>query len=148
MEQQSPTDKLTDKALGRVTAKDSRLWARKPLLLPSGQRWNPRPRSTWASNQRRRRQGKNNEKTDTTDSETRQHVTISINVECANPWLAEWLAVMTVAVNDNNKATRHQLEELQRYDRAMEQDRVQGLYLTPHKYRRGLYLSPISVDRV
>ena len=54
---------------------------------------------------------------------------------------------MTVAVNDN-KATRRQLEELQRHDRAMEQDRVQGLYLTPHKYRRGLYLSPISVDRV
>ncbi|KYN21906.1 hypothetical protein ALC57_05712 [Trachymyrmex cornetzi] len=38
------------------------------------------------------------------------------------------------AVNDN-KAARRQLEELQRHDRAMEQGR--GLYLAPHKYGRG-----------
>ena len=41
------------------------------------------------------------------------------------------------AVNDN-KAAWYQLEELQRHDRAMKQDR--GLYLAPYKYERGLYL--------
>ena len=46
---------------------------------------------------------------------------------------------MAKAVNDN-KAARRQLEELQRHDRAMEQER--GLYLAPHKYGRGLYLCP------
>ena len=35
-------------------------------------------------------------------------------------------------------AARHQLEELQRHDRAMEQGR--GLYLAPYKYWCGLYL--------
>ncbi|KYN42485.1 hypothetical protein ALC56_03031, partial [Trachymyrmex septentrionalis] len=48
-------------------------------------------------------------------------------------------ASVAKAVNDN-KAARRQLEELQRYDRAMEQGR--GLYLTPYKYGRGLYLGP------
>ena len=41
---------------------------------------------------------------------------------------------------NNSKAVRHQLEELQRHNRAMEQGR--GLYFAPHKYGRGLYLSP------
>ena len=46
---------------------------------------------------------------------------------------------MAKAVNDS-KTARRQLEELQRHDRTMEQDR--GLYLAPYKYGRGLYLGP------
>jgi len=42
------------------------------------------------------------------------------------------------AVSDN-KATRRQLEELQRHNRAME---GRGLYLAPYKYGKGLYLGP------
>ena len=48
-------------------------------------------------------------------------------------------ASVAKAVNDS-KAARRQLKELQRHDRAIEQDR--GLYLAPHKYGCGLYLSP------
>jgi len=42
------------------------------------------------------------------------------------------------AVSDS-KATRRQLEELQRHNRAME---GRGLYLAPYKYGKGLYLGP------
>jgi len=42
------------------------------------------------------------------------------------------------AVSDN-KATRRQLEELMRHNRAME---GHGLYLAPYKYGKGLYLGP------
>jgi len=48
-------------------------------------------------------------------------------------------ASVTKAVN-NSKAVRRQLEELQRHDRVMEQDR--RLYLALYKYGRGLYLGP------
>ena len=50
-------------------------------------------------------------------------------------------ASVAKTVNDS-KAARCQLEELQRHDRAMEQDRE--LYLTPYKYGRGLYLGPYT----
>ena len=56
--------------------------------------------------------------------------------------LGSWIgkvASVVKAVNDS-KVARRQFEELQRYDRAMEQSR--GLYLPSHKYERGLYLSP------
>jgi len=43
-------------------------------------------------------------------------------------------ASVAKAIN-NSKAARRQLEELQCYDRAMEQGC--GLYLAPHKYGRG-----------
>ncbi|KAL6445442.1 hypothetical protein ACFW04_000784 [Cataglyphis niger] len=42
------------------------------------------------------------------------------------------------AVNDS-KTARHQLEELQRHNRAMEDH---GFYLAPYKYGQGLYLGP------
>jgi len=53
-------------------------------------------------------------------------------------------ASVAKAVNDS-KATRRQLEELQRHDRAMEQGR--GLYLAPYKYGRGLYLGPYKHEQ-
>jgi len=56
--------------------------------------------------------------------------------------LIDGAASVAKAVNDS-KAARLQLDELQRHDRAMEQDR--GLYLIqipPYKYGRGLYLGP------
>jgi len=45
-------------------------------------------------------------------------------------------AVVAKAVSDS-KATRRQLEELQRHNRTME---GHGLYLAPYKYGKGLYL--------
>jgi len=78
---------------------------------------------------------KNDEKADTSNNETRWCVTISANI--GRGFLIGGAASMAKAVNDS-KATRHQLEELQRHDRTMEQ----GLYLAPYKYRRGLYLGP------
>jgi len=53
--------------------------------------------------------------------------------------LIDGAASVVKAVNDS-KVTRLQLDELQRHDRAMEQDR--GLYLALYKYGRGLYLGP------
>ena len=45
---------------------------------------------------------------------------------------------VTKVINDSKAA--HQLEELQRHNRTMEQSR--GLYLAPYKYGRGLYFGP------
>ncbi|XP_036151122.1 uncharacterized protein LOC118648809 [Monomorium pharaonis] len=47
------------------------------------------------------------------------------------------------AVNDR-KATRRQLEELQRHNRAME---GRGVYLAPYKGGRGLYLAPYKYGK-
>jgi len=57
-----------------------------------------------------------NEKKDTTDGETRQCITFSANVGLGS--------LIGGAVNDN-KAARHQFEQLQCHDRAMEQSRGQ-----------------------
>jgi len=79
---------------------------------------------------------KGDEKTDTSNSETRRCVTVSANV--GRTWILDRPA-WRKAVNDS-KAMQCQLEELQRHDRAMKQGR--GLYLAPYKYGRGLYLGP------
>ena len=71
----------------------------------------------------------------TTDDETRRHVTFSINVGRGS--LIGGAISVAKAVNDS-KAARHQFEE-QHHDRAMEDH---GLYLAPHKYGLGLSLSP------
>ena len=72
---------------------------------------------------------------------TRRRITFSTNVERAR--ILDWQHSVAKAVNDN-KATRRQLEELQRHDRAMKQGC--GLYLAPYKY--GLYLNLlINADR-
>jgi len=47
-------------------------------------------------------------------------------------------------VVSDSKATRRQLEELQRHNRAME---GHGLYLVPYKRGKGLYLDYIPYKR-
>jgi len=77
---------------------------------------------------------KGDEKADTSNSETRRCVTVSANVGCARV-LDRRSGSVAKTVNDS-KAARHQLEELQRHDRAMEQSR--RLYLDPYKHRQGV----------
>jgi len=123
----APNKVLADKTLERVTARDSIL--RESSQLPSGQRWKPRSAGHETEEED---EEKGNKKADTSNSETRRCVIVSANVGYA-PWSAERPA-SAKAINDS-KAARHQLEELQRHDRSMEQGR--GLYLAPYKYRQG-----------
>jgi len=58
-------------------------------------------------------------------------------------FLIDGAASEAKAVNDN-KAAQHQLEELLRYNRAME---GHGLYLAPYKYDRGYTFVRTNVDR-
>ncbi|KYN30172.1 hypothetical protein ALC57_00368 [Trachymyrmex cornetzi] len=127
---------LADKALGRVVARDSALSERAAAA------------AIWATMKAKTKIGMGMRKKTTRKKATKKRILPTAKRGGALPLLPMLAALGSLiggaagvakAMNDS-KAARRQLEELQRHDRSMEQDR--GLYLAPYKYGRGLYLGP------
>ncbi|KAL6262065.1 hypothetical protein P5V15_007159 [Pogonomyrmex californicus] len=122
---------LVDKALRCVIARDSTLGEKAAATASKGSdESQDQDRHGYKSED----EEKDKKETNTSDGETRRRVTDSAMGALGS--LISGAASIAKAINDR-KAARRQLEELQRYNRAME-TRGLGLYFAPYKGERGV----------
>ncbi|KYQ58515.1 hypothetical protein ALC60_02489 [Trachymyrmex zeteki] len=131
---------LADKALERITARDSALserdaaatvWAAMKTKTKIGMGMKPKKKTTRKKVTKKR----------ILPTAKRGGALPILGMLGALGSLIGGAASVVKTVNDS-KAARRQLEELQCHDRAMEQG--YGLYLAPDKYGRGVYLRVLS----